>query len=223
MKKILFSMAMVVLSTLSLTAQVTEGSVKYSIDMSSTNPELEMQLAMMQGSTFELFFQEDVTRSEMNMGTIMKIVTITNAKSEDGVMLMSGMMGNTAVKMNPEDMNEAKEDVSETEVTFTDETKEIQGFKCKKAVVTDEEGTESIIWYSEEITVNKLGQTYLNKEVPGFPLEFELNQGEMKMTMTSTEFNKKLDKKAAKTMFDTTIPEGYTEMSPDELRGGMGQ
>ena len=51
----------------------------------------------------------------------------------------------------------------------------------------------------------------------------ELNQGEMKMTMTSTEFNKKLDKKAAKTMFDTTIPEGYTEMSPDELRGGMGQ
>jgi GLPGLI family protein len=223
MKKILFSMAMVVLSTLSLTAQVTEGSVKYSIDMSSTNPELEMQLAMMQGSTFELFFQEDVTRSEMNMGTIMKIVTITNAKSEDGVMLMSGMMGNTAVKMNPEDLNEAKEDVSETEVTFTDETKEIQGFKCKKAVVTDEEGTESIIWYSEEITVNKLGQTYLNKEVPGFPLEFELNQGEMKMTMTSTEFNKKLDKKAAKTMFDTTIPEGYTEMSPDELRGGMGQ
>ena len=156
MKKILFSMAMVVLSTLSLTAQVTEGSVKYSIDMSSTNPELEMQLAMMQGSTFELFFQEDVTRSEMNMGTIMKIVTITNAKSEDGVMLMSGMMGNTAVKMNPEDMNEAKEDVSETEVTFTDETKEIQGFKCKKAVVTDEEGTESIILYSEEITVNTL-------------------------------------------------------------------
>ena len=44
MKKILFSMAMVVLSTLSLTAQVTEGNVKYAIDMSSTNPEMQMQL-----------------------------------------------------------------------------------------------------------------------------------------------------------------------------------
>lgn len=222
MKKLLFSMAMVVLSTLSLTAQVTEGSVKYSIDMSSTNPEMEMQLAMMQGSTFELSFKDDLTRSEMNMGTIMKIVTITNSESEGGLMLMSGMMGNTAVKLNPEDMKDSKEDASETEVTFTDETKEIQGFKCKKAVVTDEEGTESIIWYSEEISVNKLGQSYLNKDVPGFPLEFELNQGEMKMTMTSTEFNKKLDKKAVKTMFDTTIPEGYTEMSPDDLKG-MGQ
>jgi len=222
MKKLLFSMTMVVLSTLSLTAQVTEGSVKYSIDMSSTNREMEMQLAMMQGSTFELSFKDDLTRSEMNMGTIMKIVTITNSENEGGLMLMSGMMGNTAVKLNPEDMKDSKEEAFETEVTFTDETKEIQGFKCKKAVVTDEEGTESIIWYSEEISVNKLGQSYLNKDVPGFPLEFELNQGEMKMTMTSTEFNKKLDRKAVKTMFDTTIPEGYTEMSPDDLKG-MGQ
>jgi len=222
MKKILFSMAMVVLSTLSLTAQVTEGSVKYSIDMSSTNPEMQMQLSMMQGSTFELFFQGDMTRSEMNMGSIMKIVTITDAKSEGAVMLMSGMMGNTAVKMNSEDLKKNTEETPEMEVTLTDEAKDIQGFKCKKAIVTNEEGTESAIWYTEEITVNKLGQNYLNNQVPGFPLEFEMNQGEIKMTMTSTEFNKKLDKKAVKTMFDTTIPEGYTEMSAEEL-GGMGQ
>lgn len=222
MKKILFSMAMVVFSTLSLTAQITEGNVKYAIDMSSTNPEMQMQLSMMQGSTFELFFQGDMTRSEMNMGSIMKIVTITDAKSEGAVMLMSGMMGNTAVKMNSEDLKKNTEETPEMEVTLTDEAKDIQGFKCKKAIVTNEEGTESAIWYTEEITVNKLGQNYLNNQVPGFPLEFEMNQGEIKMTMTSTEFNKKLDKKAVKTMFDTTIPEGYTEMSAEEL-GGMGQ
>ena len=141
-------MAMVVLSTLSLTAQVTEGNVKYSIDMSSTNPELQMQLAMMQGSTFELSFKGDLTRSEMNMGSMMKIVTITNAKSEGALMLMSGMMGNTAVKMEAEDLKKNTEESSEAEVTLTDETKEIQGFTCKKAVVTDEEGTESVVWYS---------------------------------------------------------------------------
>lgn len=212
-------MAMVVFSTLSLTAQLTEGNVKYTIDMSSTNPEMQMQLAMMQGSTFELFFQGDLTRSEMSMGSLMKIVTITNAKEENAVMLMSGMMGNTAVKMSPEDLKKGTEETPDVNVQFTEETKEIQGFKCKKAIVTDEEGTESVIWYSEEITVNKLGQSYLNNKVPGFPLQFELNQGEMKMTMTSTEFNKKLDKKLAKTLFDTTIPEGYTEMTPEQLQG----
>lgn len=212
-------MAMVVFSTLSLTAQITEGNVKYTIDMSSTNPEMQMQLAMMQGSTFELFFQGDMTRSEMSMGSLMKIVTITDAKSEGALMLMSGMMGNSAVKMSPDDLNKGTEETPDVNVQFTEETKDIQGFKCKKAIVTDEEGTESAIWYSEEIAVNKLGQSYLNKKVPGFPLEFELNQGDMKMTMTSTEFNKKLDKKLAKTLFDTTIPEGYTEMTPEQLQG----
>lgn len=219
MKKILFSLAMVALSTLSLTAQVTEGNVKYAIDMSSTNPEMQMQLSMMQGSTFELFFQDDMTRSEMNMGSMMKIVTITNAKSEGALMLMSGMMGNTAVKMNAEDLKKETDETPEVDITFTDETKDIQGFKCKKAVITNDEGIESAIWYSEEIAVNKLGQNYLSKEVPGFPLEFELNQGEIKMTMTSTEFNKKLDKKKVKELFDTTIPEGYTEMTPEQLQG----
>lgn len=212
-------MAMVVLSTLSLTAQITEGSIKYNVEVSSTNPELEMQLAMLQGSTFALFFQGDLTRSEMNMGSMMKIVTITNVKEENSLMLMSGMMGNTAVRMSADDLKKGEEKVEETEITFADETKEIQGYECKKAISTNEEGQESVIWYTEEIEVNKLGQNYLNNQVPGFPMEFEINQGEVKMTMVSSEFSKKLDKKKAKEMFDTTIPEGYKEMTPEELSG----
>ena len=214
-------MAMVVFSTLSLTAQTTEGSVKYSIDLSSTNPEMEMQLAMLQGSTFEISFQGDLTRSEMNMGSMMKITTITNMKADNSLMLMSGMMGNIAVKITPDEIKSATEEKEDVELTFSDETKEIQGYKCKKAITTDDEGTESTIWYTEEIQVNKLGQSYLNSDVPGFPLEFDINKGDLKMTMTSTEFNKKLDKKKAKEMFDTSIPEGYKEMTSEEL-GGMG-
>jgi len=219
MKKILFSMAMVVFSTLSLTAQITEGSVNYNVEVSSTNPELEMQLAMLQGSTFSLFFQGDLTRSEMNMGSMMKIVTITNTKEENSLMLMSGMMGNTAVRMSAEDLKKGEENVDQTEVTLVDETKEIQGYNCKKAISTNEDGQESVIWYTEEVSVNKLGQNYLNNQVPGFPMEFEINQGEVKMTMVSTEFSKKLDKKKAKELFNTAIPEGYTEMTPEQLSG----
>lgn len=219
MKKIFFSMAVVVLSTLSLTAQITEGSVKYNVEVSSTNPELEMQLAMLQGSTFELFFKENMSRSEMSMGSMMKITTITNTEAENSIMLMSGMMGNTAVKMSAEDLKKGEENVDGTEITLVDETKEIQGYNCKKAIATNEEGQESVIWYTEDLAINKLGQNYLNKQVPGFPLEFEINQGEVKMTMVSTEVNKKLDKKKVKELFDTSVPEGYTEMTPEELQG----
>lgn len=221
MRKILFTLAVAVCTTLSLNAQLKEGHVKYEIEMSSDNPEMQMQLAMMQGSKFEIYFKDNLTRSEMSMGSIMKISTITNTDSENSLMLMSGMMGNIAVKIDGEDIEQAKLEQPEMEVTLTEETKEIQGYKCKKAVVTDEEGTESVFWYTEEIDINKEGQTYLNSEVPGFPMEFELNKGDLKMTMLTTEFSEKLDKKMVKELFDTTIPEGYKEMSMEEL-GNMG-
>ncbi len=221
MRKILFTLAAVVLSTLSLNAQLTEGHVKYDIEMSSDNPEMQMQLAMMQGSKFEIYFKDNLTRSEMSMGTIMKISTITNTEAENSLMLMSGMMGNIAVKITPEDMDSAKVEAPEMDIELVDETKEIQGYKCHKAIARDEEGSESVFWYTEEININKEGQSYLNSEVPGFPLEFEINKGDLKMTMLTTEFSKKLDKKMAKELFDTTIPEGYKEMSMEEL-GNMG-
>src|SRR5690606_38083801 len=115
--------------------------------------------------------------------SMMKITTITNTEAENSIMLMSGMMGNTAVKMSAEDLKKGEENVNETEVTLVDETKEIQGYNCKKAIATNEEGQESVIWYTEDLAINKLGQNYLNRQVPGFPLEFEINQGEVKMTM----------------------------------------
>ncbi len=221
MRKLIFTLAAVALSTFGLNAQLTEGHVKYDIEMSSDNPEMQMQLAMMQGSKFELYFKDNLTRSEMSMGSLMKISTITNTEAENSLMLMSGMMGNIAVVITPEDVQSAEVEAPEMEVVFVDETKEIQGYTCRKAVVTDEDGSESIFWYTEEINLNKKGQSYLNSEVPGFPLEFEINKGDLKMTMLSTEFSKKLDKKMAKELFDTTIPEGYKEMNMDEL-GNMG-
>lgn len=221
MKKILFSIAIVALSVFNVSAQIDEGHVKFNIDMSSTNPEMEMQLAMWQGSTFEVYFSGDLTRTEMNMGSMMKISNITSASSDKALMLMSGMMGDIAVKLGKEDMESSAEKQGEVEITFADDTKEIQGYNCKKAISTDEEGNESAIWYTEEIKVNKIGQNYLSDEVPGFPLEFELNRGELKMTMSSTEFNKKLDKKKVKDLFSIEVPEGYKEMSIEEL-GSMG-
>ena len=217
MRKLLFTLAAVALSTLGLNAQLSEGHVKYDIEMSSDNPEMQMQLAMMQGSKFELYFKDNLTRSEMSMGSLVKISTITNTDAANSLMLITGMMGNIAVKVTPEDIETAELEAPKMEVEFVDETKVIQGYTCRKAVVTDEEGYESIFWYTEDIELNKKGQSYLNGDVPGFPLEFEINRKEVKMTIVTTEFSKKLDKKLAKELFDTTIPEGFKEISIDEL------
>lgn len=215
MKKTILSIALTVLTFVTASAQLTEGHVQYTIEMSSDNPEMEMAISMMQGSTLDLFFSNDKSRTEMNMGSMMKISTITNAESGDILMLFGGMMGNKAVKSTLEALEEEGGEQPEFDVELLDETKEIEGYTCKKAILTDEEDNEMTFWYTEEIAVNKKGQNYLNESVPGFPMEFEINQQGMIMAMTVSEFN---DSIKDDSVFELDIPEGYDEMTMDELK-----
>ena len=220
MKNIFLSFAILIIATISANAQLKEGHLKYKIDFSTSNAEMEPMLSMMQGSTLELFFKEEDTRTEMNMGAIMNISTITNAKTENYLMLMSGMMGNKAVKASLSELEKANPEKPEFEVVFIDETKTIEGYLCKKAVMTDENGLDAVFWYTEDIIVNKSGQHYLSEEIPGFPLEFEINQGEMKMHLVATLFEKSIGKKS-KEIFSMDVPEGY-ELIPIEQLASMG-
>ena len=216
MKNIFLSFAMLFIVTVSVHAQLTEGHLKYTIDISTSNTEMEPALAMMQGSTLELFFKGEDTRTEMKMGAIMTISTITNAKTENYLMLMSGMMGNKAVKSTLSELEEANPEKPVFEVVFTDETKTIEGYLCKKAIMTDENGMDAVFWYTEDIIVNKNGQHYLSEEIPGFPLEFEINQGEIKMHLVATLFEKKIGSKS-KEIFSMDVPEGYELMTVEQL------
>jgi GLPGLI family protein len=115
------------------------------------------------------------------------------------------------------ELDSAQAEKPKTEVTLENETKVIEGYTCKKAIVTDEEGTESVFWYTEEISVAKKGQNYLNESIPGFPMQSEINNNGLKMIMTVTKVDKKLDKKATE-LFDMTIPSGYKEMTMEQLK-----
>ena len=223
MKKGILSVVMAVVAISASNAQITKGHVQYTIDMSSGNPEMEMAITMMQGSTLDIYFEDNHSRQEMKMGTFMTNTTIYNGDDDKSLMLMSGMMGNKAVIMNPEEMEEEEsEEELDFEVEFVDETKEILGYTCKKAIVLGEDDSELIYWYTEEIAPANRGENANDIELPGMPLEFQTSRGEMMMTMTATVFDKKF--KAEKDMFSTDIPEGYDEMTMEELKAmGAGQ
>ena len=207
-----------------LFAQLKEGHIAYKIETTTDNPEMQMAVGMMQGSTMEVYFKDKFTRGEFKMGTMMTMTTVSNETTGDVLMLMSGMMGQTAIKSNS---NETAKDTvlnkkPNVDVTLTNETKVIEGYNCKKALITDEEGTVSTFWYTDEISAAKKGQSYLSEDIPGFPMQFEMNKSGMKMTMTVTKVDTKLSGKTSD-LFNMTIPEGYTEMSLDQMKQmGMG-
>ena len=194
MKKILLSLALIVGSITVNYAQIKEGHVTYKIDISTENPDMEMVVGMMQGSTLDIYFKEKMTRAEMKMGSMMNMTTISDEKSGKLLMLMSGMIGKKAISTTTEELSsEDEKEKPKYEVELVDETKDIAGYKCKKAILTDEEG-----------------------------MQYEINNSGLVMGMTVTNITKELSKSDLK-LFDMAIPEGYAEMTMEELQQmGMG-
>lgn len=198
--------------------QVKEGHFTYTIEMSSDNPDMQMAIGMMQGSTMDLYMMPEKSRVEVKMGALMTMTTIVDSKQEKMLLLMGGMMGNNAIPSTFDDLKANDSLKSDIKVELVNETKKVAGYDCKKALVSDEEGNSTVFWYTEEIQVEKEGHMYLNKEVPGFPMEYDINQNGMIMKMTVTKVETKLDKTAKKTLFSLDIPEGYKEMTMEEMQ-----
>jgi GLPGLI family protein len=134
------------------------------------------------------------------------------------------MMGKFATVIDTNEDEAKEEDAEETDVEVElveGETKEIAGYTCKKAIVIDEEGNESVFWYTEEIATLEDGSSMINKKIPGMPLEFSIVNTQITMVMSATEVNDKVKK--AKKLFSTDIPEGYEVKDVEELQEQMGQ
>jgi GLPGLI family protein len=178
---------------------------------------MQMAIGMIQGSTLDVHFKDKMTRSEMKMGAMMNIVTIYNETSGEVLMLMSGMVGQNAIKITTAELAANEAEKPQITMELINETKTIQEYTCKKAILTDEDGVETVFWYTDEVVVSKKGQSYLNADIPGFPMQYEMNNNGMKMTMNVTKLEKKLDKKSA-SLFEMTIPSGYKIMTMEEIK-----
>lgn len=217
MKKILlFSSALLVLATSALAQKkLKEGKVTYEI--SYPGLQLDPQQAAMLPTESISYIKNGRSRIENKMGMGMSTVTITDSK-EGSVVTLIDMMGNkTALKVTKEQAEKEAEQrkIEKPVIKETNETKEVAGFKCKKAEVTDSKGNKSIVWYTPDIE----GRTDKGqfKGISGFPMEFEVSQQGMTMKFVVKNVS---EEKVPDEMFN--IPPGYKEMTMDEFKKSMG-
>lgn len=216
----LFATFLSVFFLATITIGQTEATIKFEINMSTDNPELKAQLAMMEGSTMSMYLKDGNMRQEVSMGGFMTNTTITNTETNETLLLADGMMGKFAAKTKTMDESQSKKTDGDLDIELVDETKVIAGVTCKKAIVYDKGGNENIFWYTEDYEAPKNGGKFLKDGVPGMALEFSLIQPQVTMTFSATEFSKKV--KNPKEKFDMKIPEGYTEKSIEEFQNLLG-
>ena len=199
-----------------LIGQESVGQITYKIDFSSEDEQLKATLGFLQGSKMEVYYQDQFTRSEMSMGSMMTISTITDSIGDVVIVLMDGINGKTALKSPMSEM-EQLEDSTIANPIYLEEYKEILGFSCQKVIVENAVGEQSNYWITKEISAIRAGQNYLSDEVDGFPIEFELYNKGLKMHLTAINYSNNLEGLNTKELFNSYIPKGYRILSKEEL------
>lgn len=204
------------LATKSVAQPMSEGKITFEISYPDSDIPDE-QMAMMP-TEMEMYIKDDKTRVEMTMGMGMSNVTIVDNKTKTATTLMDMMGNKMAIKSSEEEYKKqrAQRGVEDYKIEKTNETKTIAGYACKKAVVTGKDGTFDI-YYAPDIVVKNSEWHSEYKGIDGFPMEYRINQGRMNMQMTAKKVAaQKVDDK----LF--TIPDGYKEMTQDEMKKMFG-
>lgn len=212
-KIVLLLFILIAANVINVNAQkLDEGKVVYNISY----PDADMpdeQMAMMP-TEFTTYFKDNQARTEIKMGMGMGIVILIDNKSKTMTQLMDMMGNKTAVKMSEEEVKKDKEMKGKTEnqVKLTDETKDIAGYKCKKAVVTGKDGSFDM-YYTDQISYKNGDWVNDFKGIDGFPMEYKVTQDNIAMNFTAKKISKE---KVDDAMF--TIPADYTLKTQEELK-----
>ncbi|MEP7167958.1 MAG: DUF4412 domain-containing protein [Bacteroidota bacterium] len=171
------------------------------------------QMAMMPTES-TMFFKDNEARVEMKMGMGMNQVMLFDNKAKIMTMLMDMMGNKIAIKMNEEDIKKRKEKdgKKDYEIKVTDETKDIAGLKCRKAIVTSADGSFDI-YFTDQVTYRNGNWASEYKGIDGFPMQYKITQGSMTMQMTAKSVTKE---KVEDEKF--TVPSDYKPMTMEEMQ-----
>lgn len=218
MKKICFVLALTALSIVQLSAQKKtdfEGIVKYAVSFEDSQLPPEA-VAMFKNAQLVVSITPEKQRTDVDM-VMQSTSTIMDLKKKLVYTLMDVAGKKYFIKMTEADLKKESETVPQPEIKYTDETKEIAGYKCKKAEVTINNGSEikMTVFYTDEIQSNDVQPVY--KGLKGFPLEYSMSMGGIQMKFTAKSISKE---RVPDSVFE--IPkEGYTETTIEELTKEM--
>lgn len=192
-----------------------EGTIVYSLNFDEAGLD-PASASMLQGREMIISIKGDKSKMEMDMG-MMKTATISDNKAGTAVTLMDIMGQKMALKMTKEEIEKQRSEVKEPTIKYTDETKEIAGYKCKKAIAITEEGDELAIYYTDDIPSGSNTPNNQFKGLKGFPLEYQANQNGLKMLVTAKSVKVgKVDDSKFK------ISSEYKEVTQEELQKMFG-
>lgn len=189
-----------------------EGSVIYTIEYVEVPDEVKgMESMLPQETTMKM--KGNLVRVEQNVMGGSQIVLVDTDTDETHVLM--DMMGQKIdIFISAEEAKEGKEEALDPIVEEMEGRKQIAGYSCKQAKITDPNtGNVQEVYYTKDLE----GRHNAFQQLEGFPLEYYSVQQGMTLRMTAKSV---VQEALPESVFD--VPEGYTQMTSDELSKLMG-
>jgi GLPGLI family protein len=197
-------------------AKEFKGVITYKITIEGSGVTEEMKTMMPKTMTMTIKGNKARTEMIMSMG---KTVSITDGDNKSTITLMDMMGQKIAMQSNYDEIMAEMKNSDSVKVEVTSETKDIIGYACKKAIITNlKDDTELIVYFTEELGTKALNFDQPQfKEINGVMLEFEMPSEMFNMHFTAVSLEKKNVEDS-----EFTIPDGYQIKTKDELKGMFG-
>jgi GLPGLI family protein len=139
---------------------------------------------------------------------------ISNGDKKESLVLIDAMGQKMYYKSDQAEIESDYTKNGTPEITYSDETKTIAGYSCKKAeyITKDADGNEQkvVVYYTEELGGEALNYGTSFQGLKGFPLEYVGTEREITITSSATEVKKGKVKDT-----DFMVPTDYVECTPD--------
>ena len=139
-------------------------------------------------ATNTVYIKGNNSRTEM-ISTLGNETTIYNSKSGSAVILKEFSGQKLMIRLTKEDWDSKNSLYKNISFITTGETKVISGYNCKKATAKLEDGKMLTVYYTTEIAIpnKQYDATFAN--LPGLPLEYEIETGKLRFSYTVSKIN----------------------------------
>ena len=210
----IFALAISSLFSLGAIAQkkVSELTLVYDTEITTGSKDPKLADAF-DGATTTIYVKGPQSRLEM-VSALFTSTTIYDSKAGTAVVLREVSGQKLLIRLNADDWKDKNKRYDGISFKDTDETKVIAGYTTTKAIATMPDGSTFTVYYTKDIIPENREYEYQFRSLAGLPLEYELNQGNLKIKYTVSQINLN-PVPAAK--FD--IPKsGYREMTYQESK-----
>jgi hypothetical protein len=213
-QKTSITLAVALLTAFGALAQkkVSELTLVYDTEITTGSKDPKLADAF-DGATTTIYIKGPQSRSEM-VSALFTSTSIYDSKAGTAVVLREVSGQKLLIRLTADDWKDKNKRYEGIKFSDTEETKVIAGYNTTKAIATMPDGSTFTVYYTKDIVPENREYEYQFRSLAGLPLEYEMNQGNLKIKYTVSQIN--LNPVPA-SKFD--IPKsGYREMTYQESK-----